>query len=315
MNSTETRLLIMDGNNLVVRSYFAMAKANLTNSDGKASGALYGTIKAFFGYLKELQPTHCVWFFDQGKSDLRSGLRQDYKGHRKYSSVSAGGHVPDPREDLPHQYEALRRFFDIIGVTHYSEMGVEADDLIAQVVRKRRWPMEMDETIIVSNDHDMFQLVSHQPSVKVFRPGEKPQAEKRSSVGFGAARPATGVLYDLPAVIAKYGLHPLKLPEMWALTGDVSDNIAGIPGVGPVTATKWILQHGDLSRTLAYERKCNGYERQCSINLQMIELEGNQGTVNLDLQDCKLNVFKSPDTRAFIDAWGMQSLLDEEVLA
>lgn len=300
-----SKLVIFDANNLVMRSHFAMAQSGLSSPNGRPSGALYGTIKAFFGFVRDLGPTHVVWFFDEGRSDVRRALRSDYKGHRKYSSVQTA----DPLVDLPPQYEALREFFDLMGVRHHSQRGIEADDFIAKVVRQAEWPRRMDETVIVSGDHDMLQLVSDRPEVNVFRPGEK---AARPSVGLGAAKPVTGTLYRLPEVIAKYGLHPLKLAEAWALMGDTSDNITGIPGIGPKTAAKWILKHGSLAMALAKEPKAAGYERHCDVNRQMIQLDGSIGDpIPFGLDECEFQGFPISDgMRNFINRWGMKSLME-----
>ncbi len=313
MSGTEaTRLLLFDGNNLVQRSYWAMAGASLHDSQNRPTGALYGTIKAFLGTLKELHPTHCLWLFDDGKSDMRTALRPDYKGHRKYSATATG----DPRVELPPQFDALRAFFSEISVAHWSQRGVEADDLIAHVVKSLRWPEKVDETIIISGDHDMMQLVSTVPLVKVHKPGDRIE-DKRGAVGLGN-REKPLKLNDVSDVIAKYELPPYQLPEMWALTGDTGDNIAGIPGVGPKTAAKWMRKHGSLPMVLASEPKCEGYERKCAVNLELIELDGRVGRVGFELEDVVLNKALERgvlpwEAEQFLSQYDMQSLIKEGV--
>lgn len=309
MDCTE-RLLIVDGNNLVARSHFAMVGANLQDRQGRATGALYGTIKSFLGYLRELRPTHCVWMFDDGQSAMRTALLPEYKGHRKYSGTVA----TDPKAGLPAQFDALRDFFDVIGVKHWSQRGIEADDLIARAVRWNKWPERVDETVILSGDHDMLQLVSFCPSIKVHRPGDR-AAAAGGAVGLGGRKKEL-VLYGVNEVTAKYGLPPHRLAEMWALTGDSGDNIKGIPGVGPKTAAKWMHKHTALSVVLANEPKCEGYRRLCATNLELIELDGRTGVVPFDLDDCKLSDGVSQgglpwQAEPFLHGYDIQSLLKE----
>lgn len=281
--SGSDRLLIVDGNNLVHRSYHATLAANLRDGKGNPTGAIYGTVKAFLGLLRELEPTHCVWFFDEGESQLRTRLLPTYKGHRKFAAT--GTEARPDRDDLNRQFGEIRRFFDAVGVANHSQDGVEADDLIARAVLTERWPDDVGTTVIASSDHDLFQLVTGEPSVSVFRPGER---EKTSVVGLGARSGGSGRLYGVPDVITKYGLPPYRLPEAWALMGDRGDNIEGIPGVGIKTAVKWIDKHGSLSRALAFEPKCEGYERLCGTNLKMIELDGTVGKIPFGLESTRL---------------------------
>ncbi|QGJ94929.1 exonuclease [Gordonia phage Stormageddon] len=312
MENTE-RLALFDGNNLLHRAYHAMAQAQLSDARGRPTGALYGATKALLGYLRELSPTHMVWFFDHGKSDMRLALREDYKGHRKYSSV-----VPkaDPQTELPPQIDAFRELLTLLGIPNVSQRGVEADDLIARAVKVLPWPDQVAETVIVSSDHDLLQLVSGNPVVKVYRPGEKPE-RTGGSVGLGGLRtPPMGVMYGVPDVISKYNLPPTKLAEMWALTGDAGDNISGIHGVGPKTAAKWMNKHGSLPSVLAYESKCDGMEYHCWVNYQMIQLDGSIGEIDLDLEDCRVLPTLAAGQLSelatkFCATYGMESLIKE----
>jgi len=296
------RCVVVDGTNVMYRSYFAMANSNLS-ANSSPSGALFGTIVALRTYLRELQPTHMVWFFDNGKSALRLGMREDYKGHRKYSAVEVAS---DPATDIPPQLEAFEDFLDTLGIKHYDERGVEADDLIAQVAH--RWDAEGCELVIVSGDHDMLQLVNDH--VLVFRPGE--QGGNGGSKGL--KNRVNGRLYHRRDVVEKYGLEPEQLAQMWALTGDVGDNIIGIPGVGPKTAAKWIVKHGSLQKTLSAEPKCEGFERQCYVNWQMINLDGSVGNVAFDMSDCQV---VPPDRAAryraldFLREWEMRTVAED----
>lgn len=297
-----SRLLIFDGNNLAYRNYHATISAGLTGPDGRPSGALYGTIVSFRAYLKQFEPTHVLWTFDKGKSDFRTALRSDYKGHRKQAVVA---NQPNPREDLPPQLDALQEFLDRAGVRWVAEDGVEADDLIGLAVK--RWRGEIP-IVVVSGDHDLLQLVDDERAVSVLRPGNAQQGRSGGMGMKAAARQNLGQLYSEAEVFEKYGLPPTKLAEMWALTGDVGDNIVGIPKVGPKTAAKWISQHGDLQTAVLSEPKCEGWERQVRVNYEMIVLDGALGKLRISLRDL---VLRRPDVEPlvkFLVGWDMKSL-------
>jgi DNA polymerase-1 len=153
---------------------------------------------------------------------------------------------------LKPQFGYFQEFLEILGIAWTREPGVEADDYIATLCKTATEPV-----IVLSADHDLLQLVSD--TVTVLRPSQGRTPE---------------VMYTPEAVMAKYGLPPDKLAQMWAIMGDTGDGIIGIPKVGPVTATKMILKYGTLSDTLANEEKCNGYERIVRDNYRMIVLDG-----------------------------------------
>lgn len=202
------RLVIVDGHNILYRSFFAMSTSNLRTTQGEPTGALFGTLQALRVYLREMMPTHMLWCFDRGRSAFRTALREGYKGHRKYASTEV---AIDPRRDLPPQTTAFVEFLDLYGIAHHSEDGVEADDLIATAVGRFA---EMIDVVVVSGDHDLLQLVSDR--VRVYRPG---QQAKRGAIGL---RTHTA-LYGPQEVYDKYLVDPDQLATLWALTGDKSD--------------------------------------------------------------------------------------------
>lgn len=294
------RLVIVDGHNILYRSFFAMSTSNLRTTQGEPTGALFGTLQALRVYLREMMPTHMLWCFDRGRSTFRTALREGYKGHRKYASTEV---AIDPRRDLPPQTTAFVEFLDLYGIAHHSEDGVEADDLIATAVGRFA---EMIDVVVVSGDHDLLQLVSDR--VRVYRPG---QQTKRGAIGL---RTHTA-FYGPQEVYAKYQVDPDQLPTLWALTGDRGDSIEGISGVGPKTAAKWIATHGSsLTRILLAEEKCRGYERRCWENYQMIDLDGTVGTIPFDLPELRLpeRVAMAPLAKFedYFRRWEMTSLFE-----
>lgn len=280
---TDPHLMLVDGNNIAYRNYHATATSGLCDRKGRPSGALYGTIVSLRAYVREFLPTHLLWCFDDGGSDFRSALRSDYKGHRKLAAV--GAHQPNPREEIPPQIDAIREFLSLAGISHTSERGVEADDIIATATL--RWKGEMPVTI-VSGDHDLLQLLDDASGVRVVRPGN---AHAGRSGGMGlrsVARQQLGHVYTEETAREKYGVRVDQLAEMWSLMGDTSDNLVGIPGVGPKTAAKWIVKHGSLDGALHNEEKAEGYLQQCRENYRMIHLSGRLASLDVPLGDTKI---------------------------
>ena len=163
--------------------------------------------------------------------------------------------------------------------------------------------------VVVSGDHDLLQLVNDEWDVSVLRPGN---AQQGRSGGMGmkaaASRQNLGQLYREAEVLEKYGLPPTKLAEMWALTGDVGDNIVGIPKVGPKTAAKWITAHGDLQTAILAEPKCEGWERQVQVNYEMIVLDGALGKLRVSLDELRLGEPDLQSVLSFLLGWDMKSV-------
>lgn len=251
-------LVVVDGNNLTHRSHYAFKELR-TTSDWE-SGALYGNLAALSLMFDELQPTHMLWCFDRGKSDFRTELLPTYKAHRveaknryvKYAEIEK-----PLNEVLGPQYIAFEEFLAARGIDTWSVKGWEADDLIAAVVLKAKEKMPI---FIVSGDHDMEQLVTDGPDSRVTV--YKPNLTKGADRFFGPAE-----------VRAKYGVEPEQLSQLFALTGDKSDNIEGIRGVGPKTAAKWIHKYGDLPTILEQEPKVTPDDRKkISTNFFLMDL-------------------------------------------
>lgn len=252
-------LVIVDGNNLTQRSHYAFKELR-TTSDWE-SGALYGNVTALAAMFTELNPTHMLWCFDRGKSEFRTELLPTYKAHRieaRDRHIKYAGIDEKPlHEVLAPQYIAFEEFLKIRGVDTWAVQGWEADDLIAAVVLKAKNKMPV---FIVSGDHDMEQLVEHTPTSRVTV--YKPNLAKGADRFFGPDE-----------VRKKYGVEPEQLSQLFALTGDKSDNIDGIKGVGPKTAAKWINKYGNLAEILENEPKVMPGDRaRISTNFFLMDL-------------------------------------------
>jgi len=209
------RLLLIDGNNIVRRIYEAQP---VDDSPEKAQRALLSSVSSFRRALKEHSPTHVLAAFDHGGPTWRHALLQDYHGTRKP--------MPQPLKEI---MPTILTQIQALDVPTLSLPGVEADDVIATAAR--RWLTESRGAVtVVSTDKDLTTLVAEGVSVwdhfaKVWR--------------------------DEQWIQRKFGVTAAQLQDYLALSGDSSDNVPGVPGVGPKTAAKWLNQYGSLDQLLA----------------------------------------------------------------
>lgn len=282
-------LAIIDGNNLVMRAYYAMQNHSLATSEGVPTGALFGSIMSHINIVRTLAPTRMVWFFDaRGGSTVRKELYPEYKGKRP-------GNL-----DIGQQLSAFEAFLSTMDVRYYSEGGVEADDLIAEAVK--RWDPEVPK-VIVSGDHDFHQLVSKDPLVSVFKPGQ------------GKNSPAKA--YSYRAISEEYGMPPEKLVDAWSICGDKSDNIDGVRGVGFKTARKLLERNGwDLAEAMKNEERLRGWDELVHRNSRLIDLSrGEMGvSLHVSLDECHLKKedYDSESLQRFLHKWEISSLRSKE---
>ena len=278
--SKEKLLAIVDGNNIAMRAHFAFKKHNFTSNDGVPTGALFGTIIQHINIVKHIDPTHLVWFFDAGKSRERTAELESYKGNRE-----------NQPSEVYHQFDLIDKFLSIAGVRHYREHGVEADDLIAKAVKS--WGDIAK--VIITGDHDMRQLVSDSPKVSVLQP---------------ISAKVDPVIWNTAKVVSEYGVPPEKLPEVWSICGDSSDNIKGVPRIGPKGASKIIQKYGDISNALVQEEKLRGYADLIEKNFRLIYLDGSFASLPISLNDCVFNkdMYDKKFMYDFLDKYSINSI-------
>lgn len=212
---TPKRVYILDAHAFLHRSYHALPK--FTNSKGEEVGALFGFTRLLLKILKERKPEYFAVCFDSKGGTFRDELYGEYKANRAETEPALVG-----------QLKAARDLVKAIGLKGVYLEGYEADDLIATLAR--RAAAAGLEAVIVSGDKDAAQLV-----------GDKVKMWDGSSPDFSGPE----------AVEKKYGLPPSLLPDYFALTGDSSDNVPGVAGVGPKSAVKLIQSYGPLEKVLA----------------------------------------------------------------
>jgi DNA polymerase-1 len=212
-------LMLLDTYGLVYRAFFALP--GLTTSTGTPINAVYGFTMMLNKLIADERPTHVLAAFDKGMPAERLALFAEYKAQRRA--------MPD---DLRSQFALVRRVLATYGIPVVEIEGQEADDVIATLARQAEEAGE--QTIVVTGDLDLLQIVDERTTVLVTR---------RGITELGR--------YDPPAVRERFGLEPTQLPDYRGLKGDPSDNLPGIPGVGEKTASKLLAAAGSLDALIA----------------------------------------------------------------
>ncbi|MFY1637679.1 DNA polymerase I [Solwaraspora sp. WMMB335] len=228
MTDDAPRLLLLDGHSLAYRAFFALPVENFSTSTGQATNAVYGFTSMLINVLRDERPTHIVVAFDVSRRSFRTERYADYKAGRAESPADFAGQVSLVQEVLA----ALR-------IPVVSKENYEADDVIATLAHQAR-DAGM-QVLICTGDRDAFQLVDDRTTVLYPRKGVSDLARM-----------------DPAAVTARYGVGPQQYRDLAALVGESSDNLPGVPGVGPKTAAKWISQYGDLDGVIAQADKIKG---------------------------------------------------------
>ena len=212
----DTPLILVDGSSYLFRAYHA--PPHLTISRGEATGAIYGVVNMLKSLLKQYQPTQMAVVFDAKGPTFRNEMYAEYKAHR-----------PPMPDDLRSQIEPLHNIIRAMGLPLLCISGVEADDVIGTLARQASAAGR--HTLISTGDKDMAQLVDEHVTL---------------------INTMTNTLLDPPAVLEKFGIGPELIIDYLALMGDSSDNIPGVPGIGPKTAAILLAHFGSLDDL--YER-------------------------------------------------------------
>jgi len=215
---------------MAYRAFFALPKENFSTSTGQHTNAVYGFTSMLINVLRDEAPTHVGVAFDISRQTFRMAEYPEYKAGRSAT--------PD---EFKGQISLVHEVLDALRIPYIEVDGFEADDVLATLTTAAIDVAGIDEVLICSGDRDAFQLVNDQ--VTVLYPVKGVSELARMT-------PAT--------VEAKYGLPPRLYSDLAALVGESSDNLPGVPGVGPKTAAKWIQQYGDLTGVVAHVGEING---------------------------------------------------------
>jgi len=223
------KLLLVDGNNLLFRSYYATASMGnlMKNSQGVYTNAVFGFVSAMQAIVK-MDYTHILVAWDPKGPTWRHLKYETYKGTRK-----------ETPSELISQMPLVREYLDCANIARYEQDLYEADDIIGFCAT--HYTDDMDQIDIFSNDHDLFQLLG--PKVR----------QVISKKGISEIE-----IYTPESMVEKLGIRPDQMRDYKGLVGDVSDNIPGIPGVGDKTATKLLETYGTLESVLANKADLKG---------------------------------------------------------
>lgn len=210
------KLILVDGNNLMYRSYYATIYSGsvMKNSKGEVTNALFGFTNMIGKIIDEEKPTYMAVAFDIGKNFR----------HSQYAEYKAGRQETPP--ELLEQMPKSREILDAMGIKHYEVENYEADDIIGTITAYTENDLDFDATI-VSSDKDLLQLISDETDVKLLK-----------QQGY--------IRYDEEKFMEDYGIKPLRMIDLKALAGDPSDNIPGVKGIGEKTALKLLQEYDSL---------------------------------------------------------------------
>ncbi|WP_030489061.1 DNA polymerase I [Micromonospora chokoriensis] len=228
MTATTPRLLLVDGHSMAYRAFFALPVENFSTTTGQPTNAVYGFTSMLINVLRDEQPSHIVVAFDVSRQSFRTEKYAEYKAGRSETPTDFKGQVSLVKEVLA----ALQ-------IPVVEKEGFEADDVIATLACQAR--DQGMSVLISSGDRDAFQLIDDQITVLYPRKGVSDLARM-----------------DPAAVEAKYGVGPQQYRDLAALVGETSDNLPGIPGVGPKTAAKWITTYGGVEGVIARADEIKG---------------------------------------------------------
>ncbi|WP_172119993.1 DNA polymerase I [Actinomyces faecalis] len=222
------RLLLIDGHSMAFRAFFALPVDSFTTSTGQATNAVHGFTSMFLSLLEQEQPTHVAVAFDLPGGTFRTQEYADYKGTRD--------ETPQP---FIGQIELIEEMLTAFGVRSVTAPGFEADDILATLATQAQG--EDMEVLICSGDRDSFQTVTD-----------------RCTVLYPVKGVSTLRRMTPQEVQERYGVPPERYPHLAALVGETSDNLPGVPGVGPKTAAKWINLYDGLEGVIAHAEQIKG---------------------------------------------------------
>ena len=271
-------VLIIDGHSMAFRAFYALRPDNFVTATGQHTNAVYGFVSMLTRLLETEQPTHVAVAFDVSRHSFRTEEYPEYKGTRDATP-----------EEFKGQVELIREVLDAMGIVSLSREGFEADDILATLAY--RAGNDGATVLVVSGDRDSFQTVTD--NVTVLYPGTGPGDLRRMTP---------------QAVEEKYGVPPHRYPEIAAIVGETSDNLPGVPGVGPKTAAQWINKYDGLDNLLARADEIGG-KRGAALREHIDDVVRNR-RLNRLLTDMDLEVSPSDLARRPTDIAAIDRLFD-----
>ena len=307
------KLVLIDGNSIMNRAFYATMGRNFTSPDGKPTNALYGFLQILFRIVEDEKPNYLAVSFD---------LKGENKRKQIYSEYKAGRHSMP--EDLRIQMDMIKDILRKMNIPIYEKAGEEADDILGTISKKITKNHEI-KVCILTGDRDYFQLVDSKIYIKY----------PKTSLG-----KTEYIIYDEEKIKTEYTLLPNDLIELKALMGDSSDNIPGVKGIGEKTAIKLLKEYSNLENL--YEKIESGENKipkgqkekliidkenaflsrvlgEININLDLEQLNG----IENELEKLKYETWKnkavsqkliSLNMKSIVDKYGLKKYLEESTL-
>ncbi|WP_375407117.1 DNA polymerase I [uncultured Amnibacterium sp.] len=228
-DASKPTLLVVDGHSLAFRAFYALPVDSFSTSDGQHTNAIHGFLSMLLLLLQNERPSHLAVAFDISRFSFRNREYPEYKGTRNETPPEFKGQIPLLQEALA-----------AMNIPTVTKEDFEADDILATLSVQGR--EQGYEVLVVSGDRDSIQLVND--DVTLLYPSVRGVSELTR--------------YDVAKVKERYGIEPHQYPEIAALVGETSDNLAGIDKVGEKTAVKWITQYGSLENLLEHRAEVKG---------------------------------------------------------
>lgn len=275
-------LYLIDGANYVFRAFYALPA--LSNSKGFPTGALYGFTQMLLALLRDAKPDHIAVVFDRPEPTFRDEMYADYKATRK-----------EPPDDLVQQFPHFIPLVEALGIKVLEMAGFEADDIIGTLAK--RFASKDLDVVLVSGDKDLMQLIGDNVSML------DTMKEKH---------------FDEKDVEERFGVGPEHLVDVLGLAGDSSDNVPGLPGVGPKTASKLIAKYGSIENLIEHadelkpgiRDKLKEYLDQVKLSKELVTIKTDMD-IDADLDDLIVGEPQQDDLHKMFQEFEFTKLLSE----
>jgi len=280
-------LFLIDANSLIHRCFHALPP--FTGPDNQPTGALYGLSNIVLRILREQKPDFIAAFFDRPEPTFRKEIFEEYKIHR-----------PKAPSELVSQIIEARNSFEAFGIKTYELPGYEADDLIGTTAQKFK-TMPDTKIIILTGDLDLLQLVESDKVV-----------EETFKKGISET-----IIYNEEKVEERYeGIKPKQIPDYKGLIGDASDNIFGVPGIGPKTAIPIIREYKTLENFLSTGQLNKNYLKilkfkdQALLSKKLAQLKLDAPFKIKDINELKFHGLAKENLKSYFEKLGFKSLIN-----
>jgi len=297
MKDSKPIFLVLDANAILHRAFYALPP--LTTKEGKPINAVYGFLLVLFKVIREFRPDFLAVAFDFPAPTFREKLFKEYKAKR-----------PKAPDEFYQQIPEIKKILQEFGIRIFEKEGYEADDIIGTISRiiREQTKNSKIETIIVTGDLDMLQLIDQSTKVYLLKRGIK-----------------NTDLYDEDLVKEKTGLLPEQIPDFKALFGDPSDNIPGVCGIGKKTAYNLIKKFKNLENLYKsledLKDKCAKeeirpkvkeallyYKKQAFLSRELAQINQNV-PIKFELSDCSFKNLQEEKARKVLENYGFRSLI------